>query len=226
MAGSEWLPVGTATPAVIGSGSDGDARQTQAAAGNGSSGSATGRRLLLRLGLTDYRQYVGTNLRPPSELAALIAAGKAEHNDPRAHLGGALGCETMLLTADDCMVPLNRSGAVATHTGQYNGPSGHPEPSNVAGLENGQEVESGGGWDKLVLQELFESVRQETHEETNIPIDALEPPLLLGAMAETATGKPDLLFLSRTRLTVSEVEAVFKEGAPDAWESEGILMCD
>ena len=49
------------------------------------------------------------------------------------------------------------------------------------------------------MHELYDSVLQETHEETAVPRDALSEPQLIGCMAD-AVGKPDLLFLTRTSL--------------------------
>jgi hypothetical protein len=187
--------------------------------------------LVLRLGLTDYREYIGTNLRPEPELAELQEAGRANHGgDPTACLSNALGVETMLVTADGKMVLLRRSGAVATHTGLYNGPSGHPEPSHVPGcVDLARSLQPQGVTETLasrVLHELFDSVRQETHEETNVPLESLDDPQLIGAMAEIPTSKPDLLFVSRTTLSAAEVVACFKQGGTDAWESDRVLVVD
>ena len=138
-------------------------------------GAGTGTQLLLRLGVTDYRDYIGTNLRPGRELAELKEAGRAEHGgDPNACLSNALGVETMLITADGAMALLLRSGAVATHKGLYNGPSGHPEPSRVPGgafvdlTPPLRPQDTTSSLASLVLHELFDSVRQEVHEETNV----------------------------------------------------------
>jgi hypothetical protein len=87
----------------------------------------------LHLGLTGYREYLGTNRLDAPLLAQLIRDGEANHADAAAHLSNALGCEAVLITSDNYAVLLRRSSAVATHGGLYNGPSGHPEPSR-AGL--------------------------------------------------------------------------------------------
>ena len=62
--------------------------------------------VVLELGLTGYREYLGTNRLPTDALRQLEADGQAEHANPRAHLSNALGCETILLTADDQVVLL------------------------------------------------------------------------------------------------------------------------
>ena len=110
------------------------------------------------------------------------AAGEETSGEGEAHLSNALGVETLLLTADGKMVLLRRSSAVATHCGEHNGPSGHPEPAHVSGIDDvgSAEPDKAKGLEADVLAELFSSVLQEAHEETNIPLDAFEPPQLIG----------------------------------------------
>ena len=154
--------------------------------------------VVIELGLTGYREYLGTNRLPAAALRQLEADGQADHANPRAHLSDALGCETVLLTADDQVVLLRRSSSVATHGGLHNGPSGHPEPARCgAGVEGAGA--QGAAAAAAVVHELYDSVLQETHEETAVPRDALSQPQLIGCMAD-AVGKPDLLFLTRTSL--------------------------
>ena len=88
-------------------------------------------------------RYYGTCVKFTTSLGRsyqLEADGQAEHADPRAHFSDALGCETILLTADEQVVLLRRSSSVATHGGLHNGPSGHPEPSR-AGVEGAAAAE-------------------------------------------------------------------------------------
>jgi len=96
----------------------------------------------LRLGLTGYREYLGTNRLDAPHLAQLLRDGESCHGDTAAHLSNALGCEAVLVTADNQVVLLRRSSAVATHGGLYNGPSGHPEPER-AGLASATPPQAG-----------------------------------------------------------------------------------
>ena len=73
----------------------------------------------LQLGLTGYREYLGTNRRPPAEHAALCADGERDFRDSGAHLSNALGCEAVLITSDEQVVLLRRSAAVGTHSALY-----------------------------------------------------------------------------------------------------------
>jgi len=176
-------------------------------------------RVMLELGLTGYREYLGTNRLPTDALRQLEADGQAEHANPRAHLSDALGCETILLTADDQVVLLRRSSSVATHGGLHNGPSGHPEPGR-AGVTSGAQ---GAVAATAVLRELYDSVLQETHEETAVPRQKLSEPQLIGCMADSV-GKPDLLFLTSTTLDADGVRACYSQGPEEGWESDRLVF--
>ena len=75
----------------------------------------------------------------------------------------------------------------------------------------------------LIKTELFGSIKQETHEETNVPLTSLSEPLLIGAMCDQQH-KPDLLFLTRTSLDVAGVRAAFARGAKEGWESDRLAF--
>ncbi|CAK0829810.1 unnamed protein product, partial [Prorocentrum cordatum] len=184
----------------------------------------------LDLGPTTYKEYLGTNRLAAEERLRLERDGERDCGDRAAHLSNALGCEALLITADDQVVLLRRSGAVATHSGLWNGPSGHPEPERAVPERAGAERAGGAGAaepseeaERLVLRELFDSVLQEVEEETNVPRGCLGPPLLIGCMAD-GTGKPDVLFLVRTSLDAAAVRSQFEKGAAEGWESDRIAF--
>ena len=179
--------------------------------------------LLIELGLTSYKEYVGTNQMPQAQRTSLEADGMADFGEPRAHLSNALGCEAVLVTSDGQVVLLRRSGKVLSGHGQYNGPSGHAEP-----LHAGIEAHAGSGEQRASLEgrarsELFEAILAEVHEETNVPRAALSTPVLIGAM-EDDQRKPDLLFLVRTCLDAEGVRQAYAEGAAEGWESDRIAF--
>mmetsp|Transcript_12918 Transcript_12918/g.39435 ORF Transcript_12918/g.39435 Transcript_12918/m.39435 type:complete len:352 (+) Transcript_12918:183-1238(+) len=196
---------------------------------------------LLRLGLTGYREYLGTNRLDAAGLAELIADGRRYHGHADAYLSNALGCEAVLITSDDHAVLLRRSTAVATHGGLYNGPSGHPEPERAGlacpsfaeGLEgrtNGSTPCSAlakaepGSENARACDELFDSIVQETVEETGIRRSHLSSPLLIGLMAD-ACHKPDALFVLFTTLTTSQVRRTYESGtAEEGWESDALTL--
>jgi 8-oxo-dGTP pyrophosphatase MutT (NUDIX family) len=175
-------------------------------------------RLTLRVGLTSYREHVGTSssARPLDERRALRRDGARSLGSNRAHLAMALGVETALRTADGALVLLRRSERVADFAGALNGPSGHPEPDRVS---------AGGGTPMdgaSARREIFDATLRETAEETGVPLASLSRPKLIGTMMD-ANGKPDALFLTTTTLSRDEVAAAAK-GATDAWESSAIAF--
>ena len=71
--------------------------------------------------------------------------------------------------------------------------------------------------------ELFGSILQEVHEETNAPLGSLSEPLLIGAMCDSAL-KPDLLFLVDCSLDAAGVRAAYAAGAKEGWESDRLAF--
>lgn len=180
--------------------------------------------LVLELGLTSYKEYVGTNQLPTAERRALEADGaRGRDGDHCAHLSCALGCEAVLLTADAQFVLLRRSGRVSSGAGLYNGPSGHPEPERARVVAHAADECGARALAERALDELFESVRQEIHEETNVPLSTLGEPRLIGAMCDDAH-KPDVLFAVTTTLDAARVRAAFAHGAVEGWESDRLAF--
>lgn len=88
--------------------------------------------LLLHLGLTSYRDFLGTNW--SSSASWLRQQGATDWGDKQAYLADPLGVGAALVTADDFLVFLHRSQQVAEAPGLVDVPGGHPEPQ-VQGLK-------------------------------------------------------------------------------------------
>lgn len=82
--------------------------------------------LTLRLGLTCYKDYLGTNW--SCRAAELRRRGEAEFGDPLALLAQPLGVGGVLCTGDGRVVFIRRSQKVAEAGGLLDIPGGHPEP--------------------------------------------------------------------------------------------------
>lgn len=82
--------------------------------------------LVLRLGLTCYKDYLGTNW--SCQVAELRRRGEEEFDDPLALLAQPLGVGAVLCTADGQVVLIRRSQKVAEAGGLLDIPGGHPEP--------------------------------------------------------------------------------------------------
>jgi len=189
------------------------------------------RSLHIELGLTGYREYLGTHTRPRDEHEALLQAGMQ-------HFSRALGCEAVLSTSDGHIVLIRRSLEVAMFAGYYNGPSGHPEPGkmpasaepakgtsdlSIADAAADRRRRLGSNDSHAAVLELFGSVLDETEEETGIPRNALGAPILIGAMQD-AQGKPDLIFSLTTTLSAAEVRTIYAQGThAESWESDRLV---
>jgi len=154
--------------------------------------------LRIELGLTGYKEYIGTNRRPADDFSMLEDAGRDSFADARAHFSNALGVEALLITIDKTVVLLRRSGAVATNSGEFNGPSGHPEPS-AAGISAHCSASASEDQRSMVdaaaLNEIYDAVLQEIVEETNVPKSTLSEPLLIGVGPFRTVGCQYRIFL-------------------------------
>lgn len=82
--------------------------------------------LTLRLGLTCYKDYLGTNW--SCRVPELRQLGETDFGDPLALLAQPLGVGGVLCTANGQVVLIRRSQKVAEAGGLLDMPGGHPEP--------------------------------------------------------------------------------------------------
>ncbi|XP_038643414.1 uridine diphosphate glucose pyrophosphatase NUDT22 [Scyliorhinus canicula] len=182
-----------------------------------------GRRLLLRLGLTCYRDYLGTNWAPEARL--LQERGLADLGDSQAYLAEPLGVGAMVHTADDCFVFLRRSEQVAEAAGQVDIPGGHPEPKMAAKDVPEESIQPEDLSGELIVQEIFSSILGEIRDEVNVPVESLSRPVLLGiARNHRSAGRPSMEFYVRCQLTSEEVRQRYLLGGPEAHESTQIIF--
>ncbi|XP_062892462.1 uridine diphosphate glucose pyrophosphatase NUDT22 [Mobula hypostoma] len=179
--------------------------------------------LLLRLGLTSYRDYLGTNW--SVQAPALRRQGLADWGDSQAYLAEPLGVGAVLCTADDHFVFLRRSDRVAEASGLLDIPGGHPEPKAAAGDVPEESIRLEHLSAELVVRELFASVLGEIRDEVNIPLDSLSRPMLLGIVRNNrSAGRASAEFYVRCRLTSEEVRQRYLIGGPEAQESTNIVF--
>ncbi|XP_031443209.1 uridine diphosphate glucose pyrophosphatase NUDT22 isoform X2 [Clupea harengus] len=154
--------------------------------------------LSLQLGLTCYKDYLGTNW--SKRVGELQKRGGVELGDPQALLAQPLGVGAVMTTADGQVVLLRRSQKVAEAAGLLDIPGGHPEPKAVckAISEESITVELLQGREEAVLMEIFSSVLAEIRDEVNLPLSSLSEPILLGiALNHTSAGRPSAEFYVR-----------------------------
>ncbi|XP_055018259.1 uridine diphosphate glucose pyrophosphatase NUDT22 isoform X2 [Boleophthalmus pectinirostris] len=153
--------------------------------------------LILRLGLTSYKDYLGTNWSAQAE--ELCRRGEVEFGDPLLFLAQPLGVGAVLSTMDDQIVFIRRSHRVAEAGGLLDIPGGHPEPKVVCenlGLKICEDKISMVMLSPVaVVTELYSSVCAEIRDEINIPLKFLGEPLLIGiALNHTSAGRPSAEF--------------------------------
>ncbi|XP_042295431.1 uridine diphosphate glucose pyrophosphatase NUDT22 [Sceloporus undulatus] len=176
------------------------------------------------LGLTCYKDFVGTNL--AERAMRLQELGQKDFGNSHAYLAQPLGVGAMMYTADDKFVFLQRSQCVAEAPGKIDIPGGHPEPQAVRGHPTSegpiihQDLQG-----ELVVQELFSSVLREIQDEVNLPPPSLSRPVLLGiARNETSAGRCSAEFYVRCSLTSEQVRHYYAIGGPEAQESTSIIF--
>ncbi|KAM9741758.1 uridine diphosphate glucose pyrophosphatase NUDT22 isoform 1-T1 [Menidia menidia] len=188
-----------------------------------------GRFLTLRLGLTYYKDYLGTNW--SRGVAELRQRGEAEFGDGLALLAQPLGVGAVLCTQDAQVVFIRRSQKVAEAGGLLDIPGGHPEPKVVC-ESLGQSVKE----DQIsvvmmqqrpdaVVSELFCSVCAEIRDEVNVPMSALGEPVLMGvALNHTSAGRPSAEFFVSCSLTSDDVRKLYWKGGAEANESTDVVF--
>ncbi|KAM8968620.1 uridine diphosphate glucose pyrophosphatase NUDT22 [Sarcophilus harrisii] len=178
--------------------------------------------LTLRLGLTSYRDFLGTNW--ASSAGRLRCQGSADWGDAQAYLADPLGVGAMLGTSDGFLVFLRRSLRVAEAPGLIDVPGGHPEPQALFPGETPRHKDLP---EDLVVRELFSSILQEIRDEVNLPLSTLSRPLLLGiARNETSAGRASAEFYVSCSLTSEQVRTLYMTGGLEAHESTGIIFME
>ncbi|XP_029368193.1 uridine diphosphate glucose pyrophosphatase NUDT22 [Echeneis naucrates] len=180
----------------------------------------TGPLLTLRLGLTCYKDYLGTNW--SCRVAELRQRGEEEFADPLAFLAQPLGVGAILCTDNGQVVLIRRSQSVAEAGGLLDIPGGHPEPKavceDISMVMMQQRREA-------VVSELFKSVCAEIRDEVNVPLSCLGEPVLMGvALNHTSAGRPSAEFYVSCSLTSDEVRKLYWEGGAEAHESTDIVF--
>ncbi|XP_037317761.2 uridine diphosphate glucose pyrophosphatase NUDT22 [Pungitius pungitius] len=185
--------------------------------------------LTLRLGLTCYKDFLGTNWSRGA--AALRQRGEVEFGDPQALLAQPLGVGGVLCTDDGQVVFIRRSQRVAEAGGLLDIPGGHPEPKAVCERLGRRVREEQIGVHMMqrraVVSELFSSVCAEIRDEVNVPLSSLGAPVLMGvALNHTSAGRPSAEFYVSCSLTSEEVTQLYRKGGAEASEStEIIFLC-
>ncbi|XP_019102258.1 PREDICTED: nudix hydrolase 9 isoform X1 [Camelina sativa] len=186
--------------------------------GDGGSGSTNEvQHVCLRLGLTDYRTFVGTNL---SSLWEKFLVTSQDDSIRCRHTSSPLGNGAVIETSDKKIIVLRRSNNVGEFPGHYVFPGGHPEPTAV-GIDYHQlesNVRTGELLNKKVTQEMFDSIICEVVEETGIPASSLSPPLFIGISRRELNVRPTMFFFVKCSHHSDDIPRLYSS-AEDGFES-------
>lgn len=140
-------------------------------------------RLQLRFGLTDYREFVGTNVANPD-----VGERFGEEQ-----LANGTGVCSVLETSDGRLILQRRSDTVFEHPGMLHFCGGALDPIHQAGRP---------------VADPFAVMQREFDEELGLRSDALGEMRLLGLARDGATLKPDVMLHTRTALTAADVLSI------------------
>ncbi|KAH9138362.1 hypothetical protein AeRB84_017318 [Aphanomyces euteiches] len=179
--------------------------------------------LHMQWGLTDYKTYIGLCSRC-EVVEKLKADGASERQDHTVYLSNKIGVAAALVTSDNKVCFLKRSQNVGAYPNMMDVPGGHPEPQALGvGWEN-MPSESDDALNARCVDELFDSIVNEIHEEVNVPKTALASPLLLGVTLQGEAETPSFAFLTRTTLPADEISALYKQGPLDQFETTQLVF--
>ncbi|KAF5751496.1 Nudix hydrolase 9 [Tripterygium wilfordii] len=174
-------------------------------------------RVCLFLGLTDYRTFVGTNLNP---LWEKFLAPSEDDIQCCQHTSSPLGNGAVVETSDKKIVVLKRSNNVGEFPGHFVFPGGHPEPEEVGitSHRSSEDLRNSEIINKLISQEMFDSIVREVIEEIGAPAESLSSPLFIGISRRELNVRPAAFFFIKCNLESSEIQKLYSN-AQDQFES-------
>ncbi|CAH1792348.1 unnamed protein product [Owenia fusiformis] len=177
----------------------------------------------LNLGLTDYKDFIGTNWSPNAK--QILQHGENEYGNTQACMSDAMGVGSLVLTADNRAIFLKRSQFCGEANGLYDIPGGHAEPSELVGKLPMQEIDLSALNEEAVIDEIYNSTLREIRDEVNVPLDSLTEPILMGiARNITSSYRPSVEFFVRCSLSGEQVEKLYHKGGAEEYESTTIVF--
>ncbi|XP_016494673.1 nudix hydrolase 9 isoform X1 [Nicotiana tabacum] len=165
----------------------------------------------LQLGLTDYRDFVGTNLSPIWERYLVPSEDDCIQCQ---HTSSPLGNGAVVETSDKKILVLQRSNRVGEFPGYFAFPGGNPEPQDVGIVSH----ELNQCRNSKVSQEMFDSIVCEVVEETGAPANSLSSPIFIGISQRVLNVRPIAFFFIKCNLQSDEIQQLYSS-AQNGFES-------
>eukprot|EP00850_Spirogloea_muscicola_P015181 SM000114S24144 [mRNA] locus=s114:269891:273001:+ [translate_table: standard] len=163
-------------------------------------------RVCLKLGLTDYRTFVGTNL--SSRWEEFLSPGDAA--EECRNLASNLGNGAVVELADGHLLVLQRGFKVGEYPGAPVFPGGHSEPSEIGIHGHVTEAGQGDVLQRLIVDELFDGILREVVEETGLPPSSLHDLRFIGISSRALNRRPTAFFSLRCLLSGHEALEAYK----------------
>lgn len=173
-------------------------------------------RLILDLGTTDFKEYIGTTQRSLSDSVfrlSLMSAGKEDHENPNYYFANPLATCAVLVSSDG-YVPIGFRG------------------NNVAIYPNTHHVI--GGYvrineDKIIDFferdiDLFANMKTEIKGEVGLSDPDFASINFLGIARNVITRGPEALYVVKLSLTANEVQTKWRENAIDKYEHRNLTF--
>ncbi|CAM6110417.1 unnamed protein product [Calypogeia fissa] len=178
--------------------------------------------VVLRLGLTDYKAFIGTNLSPDWEKFLASATDDVARCK---YTADPLGNGAVVETKDGQILLLQRSMDVGEFPGYIVFPGGHSEPDEV-GIKSHSATDTATTTttelNKRIAEEMFDGIIREIVEETGVASSTLSEPVFIGVSRRKLNVRPTAFFYVKCSLTSAEVMDVYKH-AEHSFESTVLL---
>ncbi|XP_019267326.1 PREDICTED: nudix hydrolase 9-like isoform X3 [Nicotiana attenuata] len=176
----------------------------------------------LQLGLTNYRDFVGTNLSPIWERYLVPSEDDCIQCQ---HTSSPLGNGAVVETSDKKILVLQRSNRVGEFPGYFAFPGGNPEPQDVGIVSHDGFHELNQCRNSKVSQEMFDSIVCEVVEETGAPANSLvqnkvafSSPIFIGISQRVLNVRPIAFFFIKCNLQSDEIQQLYSS-AQNGFES-------
>ena len=181
-------------------------------------------RVQLHVGITDYKDHVGTNL--SDQVQRYLGEGEEKFN----MMSQCIGVGGWVVTTDNKVIMVETAGWKGEGACSVDRPGGHAEPEESLKhviTETGVESSYSDITNTLVTRELFESIQKEIRDELNISLVHQAAPELLGVVYNmNHGGRLTMDFLVMLDIDSKEVLTMYQDGGVEADESTALFFID
>jgi len=176
-------------------------------------------RVGLHVGLTNYKDHVGTNL--SDQVEEYLGEGVERFG----MMSQCIGVGGWVVTTDDKVILVETAAWKGEGACRIDRPGGHAEPEeSLKNLQTGEKSYKNIG-NKFVLRELFESIQKEIRDELNISLAHQTAPELLGVVYNIEHGgRLTMDYLVVLDVDSKQVMEMYQRGGIEADESTGLFF--